>query len=123
MTISGELPEEIVGIIRAFSKPCLRFPNAYKDVCETLELKHWPELMKKLSGPGDEPKKVLAVVKVFLTAHKGYTQASKACEHLLENRARKQAFSDMLGPANDSLLMTVFGKKPPYSWWYKYADE
>lgn len=123
MVFSGELPPELVSIIREYAKPRLRFPNAYKEVLKIFKLKRWPELMEKLSGA--EAKKVLAVTKVFLVARKGYLQADKACSRELspENRATREAFYEMSQPTYDALMIMVYGKKPDYRWSWPYAED
>lgn len=123
MVFSGELPPELVSIIREYAKPRLRFPNAYKEVLKIFKLKRWPELMEKLSG--SEAKKVLSVTKVFLVARNGYLQADKACSRELssENRATRQAFYEMSQPTYDALMIMVYGKKPDYRWSWPYAED
>ena len=120
-----ELPDELLKIIREYAKPCLRYPNAYKEVLRVMKLKRWPELMKQLSGSGDQPKKVLSVIKVFLVARQSYLRADQACyrDPSGENRATREAFYEMLKPTNDSLLIMVYGKNPDFRWSWAYADE
>jgi hypothetical protein len=61
-----ELPADILPLIRAFAKPRLRYPEAYKEVLRCLKMKRWPELMEKLSGEFVSANNAYSVVKAFL---------------------------------------------------------
>jgi len=67
---SGQLPKELEGIIRDYSRPRLSGEAyaVYKDMVRTLCLKRWPELGKKLVGDGW--RQMLAVTKACLVASK-----------------------------------------------------
>jgi len=127
---SGQLPKELEGVIREYSRPRLsgEVYAVYQELLRILGIKRLPELAKKLTGDGS--RQMLAVTKVFLVAHKGYIQASRACEQLygdsaimMRDLAVRRAWSDMLGPANDAFLIMVFGEKPDSRWWWKYSVE
>ena len=129
---SGQLPKELEGIIREYSNPRLwgEAYAVYKDMLRTWNLKRWPELAKKLAGKGDGPQQMLAVAKVFLVAQKGFRQAAYACEQgdgdaatMMRDLAVRRVWSDMLGPANDALLIMVFGERPDSRWWWGYSVE
>jgi len=45
------LPPELVRIVKAFSKPILRYPREYKDALRETHKREWPVLKEKLSGP------------------------------------------------------------------------
>ena len=45
-----ELPTNVLGLVRDFSKPLLRYSGEYNEVVEMLN-QEWPELKTKLSGP------------------------------------------------------------------------
>ena len=129
---SGQLPKELEGIIREYSNPRLSGEAyaVYKDMLRTWNLKRWPELAKKLAGTGDGPQQMLAVTKVLLVAQKGFCQANRACEQvdgdaatMMRDLAVRRTWADMLGPANDALLIMVFGKTPDSRWWWEYSVE
>ena len=128
MAFSGELPQEIVGIIRAYSKPCLRYPRAYKEVLRMMKLKKWPELMKKISIPKktiDESKNVLAIVKIFLSERKTYYSAEQAYDNdptYENNQIRSELWwKDMQNTKN--LLIAVYGKYPDVIWSFHYMED
>ena len=125
---SGQLPKELEGIIREYSRPRLSGESyaVYHDLLRTWNLKRWPELAKKLAGT--DGVQMLAVAKVLLVAQKGFSQANRACEQgygdaatMMRDLAVRRTWSDMLGPANDALLIMVFGEKPDSRWWWKYS--
>jgi hypothetical protein len=43
-----ELPQELLKIVREFSKPCFPYLREYKEAMRALDLNEWPELKKKL---------------------------------------------------------------------------
>jgi hypothetical protein len=45
-----ELPQELLAIVREFSKPLLRYPREYREAMLVLK-REWPELKEKLCGP------------------------------------------------------------------------
>lgn len=47
---SGELPDELIEIVRDYSKPLFRFPKEYKEVLSFSRRKEWSALKEKLSG-------------------------------------------------------------------------
>jgi hypothetical protein len=61
-----ELPTDILPLIRAYTRPRLRYPEAYKEVLRCLKMKRWPELMEKLSGEFVSANDAYSVVKAFL---------------------------------------------------------
>jgi hypothetical protein len=126
---SGQLPKELEGIIREYSRPRLSGEayDVYKDMLRTWNLKRWPELAKKLAT---DKAQMLAVAKVFLVAQKGFRQAAYACEQgygdaatMMRDLAVRRTWADMLGPANDALLIMVFGEIPDSGWWWEYSVE
>lgn len=50
---TGELPEDVVGLIREFSRPRLRYPKTYKTILTMCDLKSWPQLSQYLSLSGE----------------------------------------------------------------------
>ena len=44
-----ELPEELLAIVRGFSKPLLRYPREYKEAMRALKRDEWPLVKKYLS--------------------------------------------------------------------------
>ena len=45
-----ELPDDVLGVVRAFAKPS-PYPIAYKKMMEAMECDDWPELKTMLHGP------------------------------------------------------------------------
>jgi len=72
---SGELPSEIVSIIKEFSRPLLKYPREYHEAIRELELEDWTELKAGLSGPYAD--KVLTCLQSYLTTHRLESQAEK----------------------------------------------
>jgi hypothetical protein len=127
---SGQLPKELEGIIREYSRPRLsgELYDVYHDMLRTWNLTRWPELAKKLAGTDGQ--QMLAVAKVFLVAQKGFRHAAFACEQgygdaatMMRDLAVRRTWADMLGPANDALLTMVFGETPDSRWWWTYSVE
>ena len=73
---SGELPPEIVSLIREFSRPILRYPREYHEAMRELGLTDWHELKVKLSGP--EAEQVLVYVQDLLAAERIERQEKNA---------------------------------------------
>ena len=48
------LPDDVMGLISALSKPFFRYPREYEDALRVLEKREWPKLKEKLSGPKAE---------------------------------------------------------------------
>jgi len=61
-----ELPEELVAIVRGFSKPLLRYPREYKEAMRALKRDEWPLVKKYLST--SEADQVLLVLKTYVNA-------------------------------------------------------
>jgi hypothetical protein len=61
-----ELPEELLSIVREFSKPLLRYPREYKQAMRTLKRDEWPLVKRYLST--SEADQGLPVLKTFVDA-------------------------------------------------------
>ena len=48
------LPDDVMGLISALSKPFFRYPREYEDALRVLDKREWPKLKQKLSGPKAE---------------------------------------------------------------------
>lgn len=48
------LPDDVMGLISALSKPFFRYPREYYDALCVLNKQEWPKLKEKLSGPKAE---------------------------------------------------------------------
>ena len=48
------LPDDVLGLISALSKPFFRYPHEYEDALRVLDKREWPKLKEKLSGPKAE---------------------------------------------------------------------
>jgi len=48
------LPDDVLGLISALSKPFFRYPLEYEDALRVLNKPEWPRLKEKLSGPKAE---------------------------------------------------------------------
>ena len=48
------IPDDVLGLIRALSKPYFRYPVEYEDALRVLNKREWPRLKEKLSGPKAE---------------------------------------------------------------------
>ena len=48
------LPDDVLGLISALSKPFFRYPHEYEDALRVLNKREWPRLKEKLSGPKAE---------------------------------------------------------------------
>ena len=72
------LPDELVGLIREFSRPLLRYPREYKEVVQILEIPDWPELKAKLST--NDAEQVMVYVQSYLAAFIALEAAAKADE-------------------------------------------
>jgi hypothetical protein len=76
---SGELPPELVSIVKEFSRPLLRYPREYREASRELKQELKPmvlESMKRgLSGPNAD--EVLKYLQFYLTVHRLEVQARK----------------------------------------------
>ena len=72
---SGELPPEIVSIVKEFSRPLLRYPREYREAIRELKLEYWVSLKAGLSGP--QADEVLKHLQFYLTVHRLERQAEK----------------------------------------------
>ena len=59
-----ELTDDLLVLVRAFSKPILRYPGKYKEAIRVLNMSEWPMLKKHLSTPDAE--KVVVSLNTFL---------------------------------------------------------
>jgi hypothetical protein len=56
-------PDDVLDIIRAFSKPLMRFSGDFRQVLMKLGLRDWPEVRQKLCTPYAE--KVIILLKAY----------------------------------------------------------
>jgi len=56
-------PDDVLDIIRAFSKPLMRFSGDFRQVLMKLGLRDWPEVRQKLCTPDAE--KVIQTLKEY----------------------------------------------------------
>ena len=61
-----QLPEELVRIVREFSKPLLRYPREYKLALAATNRSSWYYLRKKLSSP--EADQVVVLLRCYLVS-------------------------------------------------------
>jgi hypothetical protein len=57
------LPDDVLDIIRAFSKPRMRFSGEFREALMKLGLRDWPEVRQKLCTPDAE--KVIQTLKEY----------------------------------------------------------
>jgi len=69
----GDIPDDVIGIIRDFSRPLLRYPREYKETLAELDLHDWPALKAKLSTP--EAFTILQLLESYLEAHRAEVRA------------------------------------------------
>ena len=70
------LPDDVMGLISALSKPFFRYPREYYDALCVLNKQEWPKLKEKLSGPKAE--QGLDCLNRFLAARIESEHAEKA---------------------------------------------
>ena len=70
------LPDELVGLIREFSRPLLRYPREYKEALQLLEIPDWPELKAKLST--NDAEQAVVYLQSYLVAFIALEAAAKA---------------------------------------------
>jgi hypothetical protein len=63
-----EFPNDVLGVIREFSKPLLRYSAEYKEAIRVLEMNEWPELKSKLSSK--EADEVVPLLKIYIHDYK-----------------------------------------------------
>jgi hypothetical protein len=78
---SGELPPEIVSIVKEFSRPLLRYPREYREALQELKKEEWYSLKSGLSGPNAD--EVLKYLQFYLTVHRLERQAEKQFRKLI----------------------------------------
>jgi len=61
------LPDDVLGLIREYSRPLLRFSGEFRKVLMELGMKDWPEVRKKLCTPDAE--QVIRVLLAYKDAH------------------------------------------------------
>ena len=96
-----ELPPELVGIIREFSKPVFTYVKEYKKVLEIENVYQWPELKEKLYK-----KDILPVVKNYLECAK---------------QKDPNFISMQFANARWNLLNAVFDGNPRCDWWKEHS--
>jgi hypothetical protein len=106
---SRVLPPELIRTIRAYSKPCLRYPKLYKDVLKALKMKRWPELGRKLCVKNPP---ILLILKVFLDAN---TNLLRGRQVLGNDRSSDldemyKLLRSMYDSAHHAMLLSVYGK-------------
>jgi hypothetical protein len=69
----GDIPDDVLGIIREFSRPLLRYPREYKEALAELGLRDWSALKAKLSTP--EAYTILQLLESYLEAHRAEVRA------------------------------------------------
>jgi hypothetical protein len=72
------LPDDVIGLIREFSRPLLRYPRDYKEAMEALSvfnLKDWDELKAKLSSKDAD--EAVVYVRAFTKAYRLDIEAKK----------------------------------------------
>jgi len=69
----GDIPDDVIGIIRDFSRPLLRYPREYKEALVELGLRDWSALKAKLSTP--EAYAILQLLESYLEAHRAEVRA------------------------------------------------
>jgi len=74
-TFAGEFPDDILSVIREFSRPLLRYPREYKEALQELDLHEWTALKAKLST--DEAFYILKFLQSYLEAHRKEVKAKQ----------------------------------------------
>jgi hypothetical protein len=76
---SGELPPELVSIVKEFSRPLLRYPREYREASrelkQVLKQRELESIKAGLSGPNAD--EVLKYLQFYLTVHRLEVQAGK----------------------------------------------
>jgi hypothetical protein len=102
-----ELPDDVLGLVREFSKPC-RYWHEYKEVLVELTLYRWPELKKKLS-------ETIGPVKLFLEKKRAFHYAKVKYpndDRWTLSQEKQKAYKD--------LLFAVYGEQPDFRWSWPY---
>jgi hypothetical protein len=71
----GDIPDDVIGIIREFSRPVFRYPREYKEALVELGLRDWAALKAKLSTP--EAFTILQLLQSYLEAHRAEVKAKQ----------------------------------------------
>lgn len=74
-----ELPDDVLAIVRQYSKPCFTHFKAYNEALRLLNMSEWPLLKEHLSMPSAE--KVVSVLHEYLAAFVAKKEAYTAFEH------------------------------------------
>jgi hypothetical protein len=106
-----ELPPELVGIIRAFSKPLFSYAKEYKEVLAIENVYQWPELKEKLYK-----NELLPLVKTYLEYAKQKKESGN--DHL---SSRNFIASANYANARDDLIIAVFDGNPRWDWWMEHS--
>lgn len=84
---SGELPPELVSIVKEFSRPLLRYPREYREASRELKKELKPMVLESikagLSGPNAD--EVLKYLQFYLTVHRLEVQAGKQFRKFITN--------------------------------------
>jgi hypothetical protein len=130
---SGILPPELVRIVSAYAKPCLRYKKLYEDALKAFGLKRWPQLGRKLFVKNHL---LASLLKVLLVAHKNAVLGENMARLLQEQaeqhpdavQAEQVATSmysllkDNYMNARSAVLVAVYdGKRPPLQWNANYV--
>jgi hypothetical protein len=106
-----ELPPEIVGIIREFSKPLFTYAKEYKEVLAIERVYRWPELEKKLYK-----KELLPLVKKYLECAK---KKKKLEGGLLCSKHFNASVE--FGETRSDLIIAVFDGNPRWDWSWEHS--
>ena len=105
-----ELPQELLAIVREFSKPLLRYPREYREAMLVLK-REWPELKEKLCGPhADEYLMYLQAYAAAYTATNEAAQALSNAEQEVTAYMRKPHTSLIL-PSTDEVVEQMFARR------------
>jgi hypothetical protein len=105
-----ELPDDVLGIIRDFSKPLLRYPREYREAMLVLK-REWPELKEKLCGPhADE---YLMYLQAYAAA---YTATNEAAQELSNAEQEVTAYmrkphTSLILPSTDEVVEQMFARR------------
>jgi len=72
---SRDIPDDVISIIREFSRPLLRYPREYKEALAELGLQDWEPLKAKLST--NQADKVIVCLRSYIAAQRVELQTER----------------------------------------------
>lgn len=105
-----ELPQELLAIVREYSKPLLRYPREYREAMLVLK-REWPELKEKLCGPhADEYLMYLQAYAAAYTATNEAAQELSNAEQEVTTYMRK-LYTSLILPSTNEVVEQMFARQ------------